>query len=142
MSTTTRAPHRVLLVREWDQQVGSSGCCGRLNSASVDAVNPAAESPYAHARVRMEAVGRVYTTLRGAFGEDEVDVTVVDPRNFVWLVPTVWRDARRRGLSTAAALRACHRATATGVLVCDGRVLGRDLTAEQALDAVRADLAS
>jgi len=89
--------HRVLLVREWDQQVGGSGCCGRLNTSSVEALCDNATSPYARVREDMERVGEIYRALRERLDPAEVELTVVDPRNTVWLLPAIRRDRRKRG---------------------------------------------
>ena len=130
-----------MLVRQWDQQVGGSGCCGRFGSTAATSLCAAGDDPYAHARVDMEAMGRVYRALRERYPADEVEITVVDPRNTAWLLPAVWRDARRRGLSRRAALRQLHRATAPSVVVCDGQVVATDPPdAATAVAAVAEDL--
>lgn len=142
MTATRRRRHRVLLVREWDQQVGGSGCCGRLNSASVDALCEHAESPYAHAREDMERVGEIYSALSGRLDPAEVELTVVDPRNTAWLLPAIWRDGRRRGLPVLSRLRQLARGTAPCAIVCDGLVVARDVAPEPAIESVEADLAA
>lgn len=146
-----RAPgptrHRVLLVRQWDQQVGGSGCCGRLSSATLDTLHDPdcatrTDDPWAHAREDMEAMGRVYRALRDRLPAG-VELTVADPRNTAWLLPAVWRDARRRGLGVLDALRQVHRATSPRALVCDGLVVATDVTdPEAAAAAVLEDLAT
>lgn len=112
--------HRVLLVREWDAQHSGSGCCGRLGGA--DSVLGAAAS-YAGNRKEMEAMGAVYRALRDALPRDEVELTVVDPRNTAWLLPVLWRDARRRGLGPREAWRQVTRGISYNAVVVDGRVL-------------------
>lgn len=138
--TKARSP-RILLVRQWDQQVGGSGCCGRLSSAAAEAVCASgADDPYAAARADMESMGEVYRALHRRLGE-AVDLTVVDPRNTAWLLPAVWRDARRRGLSRRATLRQVHRATSQWAVVCDGLVLlTRPAAVEDVVGEVLADL--
>jgi hypothetical protein len=142
VNATVQPRHRVLLVREWDQQVGGSGCCGRLNSSSVEALCVTADSPYARSRADMEAMGRVYTALRDRFDPDEVELTVVDPRNSVWLLPAIWRDGRRRGLPVRSRLRQLSRGTAPCTVVCDGLVVAQDATAERAVAAVENDISA
>lgn len=141
MEPRTAPRHRVVLVREWDEQMSGSGCCGRLGSETVDVLSESAPDPYARSRGDMERMGAVYRALRDRFGADEVELTVVDPRNTVWLLPTIWRDARRRGLSVPVTLRQLNAATAACALVCDGLVLATDATPEQAVSAVHSDLA-
>jgi hypothetical protein len=139
---TRGAPrHRVLLVREWDGQMGGSGCCGRLGSDVVGALHDHADEPYAHTRADMERMGAVYRALRERFDEDEVEITVADPRNTVWLLPAVWHDARRRGLAVPAALRQVNAATAACAVTCDGVVVATDPEPGEAVAAVEADLA-
>lgn len=137
-----RDAHRVLLVRQWDQQVGGSGCCGRFGSVAAESLCATSEDPYVHARVDMELMGEVYRALRGRISDETVEITVVDPRNTAWLLPTVWRDARRRGLGFMDALRQVHRATSQRAVVVDGLVLLTDASdAQEAVTAVEADLA-
>lgn len=142
MSKTAQARRpRVLLVRQWDQQVGGSGCCGRFSSVAAESLCSTEEDPYADARVDMQVMGAVYRALRDRYAEDELEVSVVDPRNTAWLVPAVWRDARRRGMSRRGALRQVHRATSPCAVVCDGLVLVTDVAGPQdAVAAVEADL--
>lgn len=141
MQSVTAPPHRIVLVREWDEQMSGSGCCGRLGSETVDVLSEVAADPYARSRVDMERMGAVYRALRTRFDERDVALTVVDPRNTVWLLPTIWRDARRRGLSIRTTVRQLNAATAPCALVCDGLVLATDAPPDRAVAAVEADLA-
>lgn len=134
------ARHRVFLVREWDEQMSGSGCCGRLGSEVAQLIDDDVEDPYARTRCDMERVGVVYRALCDRFDGDELEVTVVDPRNTISLLPSVWRDARRRGLSVGAALRQLNAATAACAVVCDGQVLTTVDDPRQAVQAVEADL--
>jgi hypothetical protein len=132
--------HRVLLVREWDWQNTGSGCCGRVGGGHefCDAAD------FARSREEMVRVGSVYEALRQAFGDDEIEVTVVDPRNTVWMIPTIYRDARRSGVGRVEALRQVARSSANGAVVVDGKVIfdGRiPPSPSEAVAAVRAELA-
>lgn len=135
------ARHRVVLVREWDQQMGGSGCCGRISSEAVRTVTDVADDPYEHCRPDMERMGSIYRALRARFDEDEVDLTVVDPRNTVWIVPAMWRDARRRGLSMRETLRQINAATTARALLSDGKLIAVDPDPDQAVAAVETDFA-
>lgn len=127
--------HRVLLVREWDSQHGSSGCCGRLGG--VDTELGRAED-YAHARATMVEMGGVYRALREAF--PDVDVTVVDPRNWIWLWPAVYRDARACGLGPWQAARQSAAAGGPATVVVDGVVVSaREVPDPQRAVALVAD---
>lgn len=143
VTTTPRTRgHHVLLVRQWDQQVGGSGCCGRLTSTAAETLCHTGEDPYAGARSDMEAMGAVYRALRERFEEDELQITVVDPRNTTWLLPSIWRQARRRGLGVREALRQVNRATSPRAVVVDGLVVATDpASPQQAVDAVLTEFA-
>lgn len=154
-------PHRILLVREWDSQMSGSGCCGRLSTEAVGVVAEESRvpAPYAHVRADMYRFGAVYRALWSRYGEpasttdvtgdardtgDAVELAVVDPRNMVYLVGVIWRDARRRGLTAREAARQVNAGTSTQALVCDGVVLfsGRVPDPEEAVTAVAADMES
>lgn len=112
------SPARIILVREWDGQHTGSGCCGRLPGGDSLLAGAA---DFGHSRAIMTAMGEVYTALRGRY--PDADIEVVDPRNSPWLVPAVWRDARRRGRGSFEALRASLRAPAAAAVIVDGAVL-------------------
>lgn len=130
--------HRLILVREWDAQVTGSGCCGKIGGG----YELCDRGEFHRAREEMELVGDVYGALHAAFG-DQIELTVVDPRNTAFLLPVVYRDARRGGASRREALRAMSRATANSAVVLDGKVLfdGRiPPSPTEAVAAVRAEL--
>ena len=64
----------VLLIREWEQQMSSSGCCGRLEG---DFLAPRGERCFPERRSVMEAMGPLYRDLRSQYG-DEVEINVVE----------------------------------------------------------------
>ncbi|HZI97395.1 MAG TPA: hypothetical protein VFD41_07715 [Actinomycetales bacterium] len=66
-------------------------------------------------------MGAVYRALRQELPDTEL--TVVDPRNTVWLLPTLVRDARRRGLGWGAVVRQLTLATRASAIVADGLVV-------------------
>lgn len=110
--------HRLILVREWDAQMTGSGCCGRLTGAHTP-LGGAAD--FAHTRRHMRDAGAIYRALRERF--PEIELVVVDPRNALWLLPAVWRDARAAGRRRHEALRNVLRAQAAAAVILDGTVL-------------------
>lgn len=134
-----RAQHRIILVREWDSQVTGSGCCGRLGGQNHELGDT---ETFAANRREMEAMGAVYRALREELADEDVEITVVDPRNAVWLIPAVLGDARRRGLSTREVWDQVRRAVSYNAVVFDGRTLfhGRVPDPEEAVAAVKEDL--
>lgn len=132
--------HRIILVREWDSQVAASGCCGRLGGENTELGDTAT---FAANRAEMEAMGEVYRALRAELFDEDAEVTVVDPRNMVWLVPTIMKDARRRGLGIKEVWDNVRRGVSYTAIIVDGKVLfsGRIPPPEDAVAAVKKELA-
>lgn len=112
----TSRRHHVVLVRQWDQQMSGSGCCGRLGGVGNDLSDAADFAPQ---RADMEEMGVIYRRLRVELSDD-VELTVVDPRNVVWLVPRLLRDGHARGLRGTALWREVRRGTSSMAVIVDG----------------------
>jgi hypothetical protein len=132
--------HRIILVREWDAQVAASGCCGRLGGENTELGD--AET-FAANRAEMEAMGEVYRALKAELFDEDAEITVVDPRNMVWLVPAIMKDARRRGLGKREIWDNVRRGVSYTAIIADGKVLfsGRIPPVEDAVAAVKKELA-
>lgn len=141
MAAGASPSHRIVLVREWDSQTSGSGCCGRLGGEGCDVGHP---DTFAHNRPLMETMGAIYRALRAELPRDTVEITVVDPRNMVWLIPAILRDGRRRGMGVAALWRQVTAGVRNGAIVVDGRALfAHDYAGEDAaVDAVLRELAA
>ncbi|MBA2440803.1 MAG: hypothetical protein H0V53_00125 [Rubrobacter sp.] len=131
--------HRIILVREWDAQVTGSGCCGRLGGEGTMLGDT---DTFSSNRSEMEKMGEVYRALRAELFDEEVEITVVDPRNQVWLIPALFRDAHKRGLSAREIWRQVRGGVSYNAVVVDGKVLfsGNVPSAEDAVAAARAAL--
>lgn len=132
---------RVLLIRPWDMSDGvGAGCCsgGSTKGLCVDPSHhqPGAE-PHAE-RASWQPLAAVYLALREGLPAD-VDVEIVDPRNHLYLLPTLAAQARRRGLGWWAALRAALRAPGYAAIIVDGVTIssGRQREPAEALEMVR-----
>ena len=110
----------VLLVREWEQQMSSSGCCGRLEG---DFLAPGGQRCFPERRSVMEAMGPLYREIRDRYG-DQVEVNVIDPRNIGTLYLLLFRDFRAHGTSVRDALRTLFRYSGTTTIV-NGRIVAR-----------------
>lgn len=141
VATACKPRHRILLVREWDSQTSGSGCCGRLGGDHCEAGHP---DSFAHSRSLMESMGGIYRALRRELPRDTIEITVVDPRNMVWLIPTILRDGRRRGLQAGELWRQLNNGVRNGAIVVDGRALyAHDYAGpDAAVDAVLHELAA
>lgn len=119
----------VILVREWEQQLSSSGCCGRIEGDFLH-FGAEEERPFQERRSAMECAGTLYRALKERYA-DRVEIQVVDPRNYLSLVPMVLRDAWRHRAPPADALRALLGITVEMVLV-NGRIVARNRWPEPA----------
>jgi hypothetical protein len=131
--------HRIILVREWDAQLAASGCCGRLGGQNTELGDT---ETFAANRREMEAMGEVYRALRAELFHEDVQIAVVDPRNMVWLVPALLKDARRRGPDLRESWYQLRRGVSYTAIILDGKVLfsGRIPPVEDAVAAVKREL--
>jgi hypothetical protein len=100
--------------------MSASGCCGRLEG---DFLMQGGERCFPERRSAMEAMGPLYRDLRSRYGS-AVEITVVDPRNLISVVPLLIRDAHAHGIGLLEALRTLFRIKMNTVVV-NGRLLTR-----------------
>lgn len=127
---------RVVLVRGARTPVGAGGGCCSGDVRPFDEGGGHAHAPPA------DDVVAVYRALRTVL-PPEVPVEVVSPSNWLWLLPTLVSDARRRGVRGRQLLRSVRAGLAVSSLVVDGRVLysGRLPAPEVAVARVQTELA-
>ena len=87
-------------------------------------------------------MGKVYRALREELFDEEVEMTVVDPRNMVWLIPSVLKDARKRGLSIRETFKQINKGVSYNAVILDGKVLfsGHIPEPDEAVSAIRSEL--
>jgi hypothetical protein len=131
--------HRIILVREWDAQLAASGCCGRLGGENSELGD---KDTFAANRCEMEAMGEVYRALRAELFDEDAEITIVDPRNMVWLIPSLLKDARKRGFGIKETWGHLKRGVSYTAIVVDGKTLfsGRIPPVEDAVAAVKKEL--
>jgi hypothetical protein len=123
----------VILLREWEQQMSSSGCCGRLEG---DALLWHGERCFPERRRLMEGAGALYRAVRDAFG-NSVEVRVVDPRNVPGMLPMLIQEFRRHRVPLREMLRTLAGVSVNTVVV-NGRLFSRGAwpTAERLCEAL------
>jgi hypothetical protein len=117
---TKKVLSSVILVREWEQQMSSSGCCGRLEG---DVLLWRGARCFPERREAMEGAGVLYRALRERFG-DTVRVRIVDPRNLPALLPILLGEFWRHAVPARTALRTLGHLSVNTVVV-NGRVFSR-----------------
>ena len=114
---------RVVLVRGARGAAGGGGgCC----SADVRPFDEGGSHRHVSGPVAdcapADEVAALYLALRAGLPPD-VDVHVVAPSNWLWLLPVLVGDGRRRGLRGAELRRSVRAGMAVSSLVVDGAVL-------------------
>jgi hypothetical protein len=109
----------VILIREWEEQLSGSGCCGRVEG---DFLTRQGEPVFRERRACMEAMGPLSRTLRERFS-DAIELQVVDPRNPA-LVFLLLRDFWAFRVGLIEALRTTAGLPIQAVVV-NGRLLSR-----------------
>ena len=127
--------HHLILVRESDQQMSGSGCCGRIEGDAV--LWDRDGCVFGERREKMVQIGEIYRAVREAFGH-AVEITIVDPRNLVSFIPLVVRDAFRYHVPVLTALQSLT-STTLSTAVFDGQVLyaGRIPPAAEVVELIR-----
>ena len=127
----------VILVREWEQQLTGSGCCGKLEGDFLGCGDAAV---FAERRAIMERMGPVYMTIKADFG-DSVELQVVDPRN-ASLIFLLVRDFWRFRVGVGVALATLFGLPKQGVIV-NGRLVDKTPRPDptRVVDAVAAAIA-
>jgi hypothetical protein len=113
--------HHLILVREIDQQMSGSGCCGRIEGDAALWSTDGCVFP--ERRDRMTRMGEIYRAVRAAY-PDSVEITIVDPRNYISFLPLVARDAMRYRVPITTALQAMA-STSLSTAVLDAQLLFR-----------------
>ncbi len=108
---------RVLFIRETDQQMTGSNCCGKLEGENACQKG---ESLFPESRSIMELTGVLYRAVRERFRND-VDVQIIDPRNHLYLVPRLVRDAFRYRVPPAEALKTIFTFSLPSIII-NGRL--------------------
>lgn len=126
--------HHLILVREMDQQMSGSGCCGRLEGDLIHWSDDGCV--FSERREKMNRVGAIYRAVREAFG-DAVEITMVDPRNLVSFLPLVARDAWRNEVPFLDAMKAVF-SNSLSTAVFDGQLLytGRIPQPDEVVDLI------
>lgn len=96
-----------------------SGCCGKLVG---DNARFSGRSVFLESRLVMQDCGRLSDALRREMG-DAIEITLVDPRNQLYLWPKLARDVWRFHTPVGAAMRTLAMAFSLPAVIVNGRVV-------------------
>ncbi|MDZ7363667.1 MAG: hypothetical protein ONB46_23565 [candidate division KSB1 bacterium] len=108
----------VILIRETEEQIAGSGCCGKFEG---DFARCGGEWVFPERRQIKEGMGAVARYLKDAFGDD-IELTVVDPRNQLYLLPKIAHDVWHFRPSFAVSFRSLTLAFAFPAVLINGAV--------------------
>ena len=109
----------VVIIREVDAQMTGSGCCGKLVG---DSTRFGDRRVFEQSRQVMQQCGQLSDALRQELG-DGIEITLVDPRNQLYLWPKLVRDVWRYRAPLGAALRTMAMAFSLPAVIVNGRVV-------------------
>ncbi len=108
----------IVLIRETEEQVAGSGCCGKFEG---DFARCGGEWVFPERRQIKESMGAVARCLKNEFG-DAIELTIVDPRNSLYLFPKIVRDVWHFRPSFGETLRSVCMAFAFPAVLINGAV--------------------
>ena len=114
----------VLMISDRPEQMTGSGCCGKVKGDP--SISGADRAFHEAAKIR-EEMGLLYRTVRQLFHREVeqglVTLTIVDPRNQLYLVPKLWRDVLRYRPGWRDGLRTMFQIFSLPAIVVNGRAL-------------------
>lgn len=114
----------IILIREAAEQVTGSGCCGKLEG---DRTVTGGADVYREIRARQQEFGILHRAIVEFFGDahrsNELAMVTVDPRNQLYLMPKLLKDAIRYRPGWSAALTTTLQLFALPAVIVNGRVL-------------------
>ncbi|MCH7673634.1 hypothetical protein IH879_01615 [candidate division KSB1 bacterium] len=108
----------IILIRETDAQLTGSGCCGKLEGDNAKFND---SFVFAETRKIKETMGDVFQTLTKRFS-DSIEISVVDPRNFLYLYPKILKDVFVFRPSLKSTLKALFMMIAVPSIIINGEI--------------------
>ena len=108
----------IILIRETDAQLTGSGCCGKLEGDNAKFSN---SFVFSETRQIKETMGDVLQSLTKRFS-DSIEISVVDPRNFLYLYPKILKDVLVFRPSLKSTLKALFMMIAVPSIIINGEI--------------------
>lgn len=81
----------VIIVRENDSGGGCICCSGGMGEHGKK------DPSYGHIRTLAEECGRLHREIRERFGEDEVEIIQIEPKDYIYVMPKVLKEIFTHG---------------------------------------------
>ncbi|RMF86704.1 MAG: hypothetical protein D6741_21545 [Planctomycetota bacterium] len=134
----------IVLIRDGAEQLTGSGCCGVLTD---DDPTVRRQNVFRETRRDQEHFGILHRTVTRLFTKEiadgELDVTIVDPRNQLYLVSRLTTDVFRYRPGIKAALATVLQLFSVPAVVVNGRIISsrrRPTTPDQLCHVIREHL--
>ena len=108
----------IILIRETDAQLTGSGCCGKLEGDNAKFND---SFVFTETRQIKETMGDVLQILTKKFS-DSIEISVVDPRNFLYLYPKILKDVLVFRPSLKSTLKALFMMIAVPSIIINGEI--------------------
>jgi hypothetical protein len=119
----------VVFIREIDQQMTGSNCCGKLEGENAC---QGGEYVFPERRQVMEKMGSLYRMIKQRY-KDEVELEVVDPRNHVYLIPRLVKDIFRYRVPFSEGLKTLFSFSIPSIVINGRLAFVKEIPAPEAL---------
>jgi hypothetical protein len=113
----------LIFIRETAEQLTGSGCCGKVEGDAADSDTTA---DYSATRADQQSQAALISFIRDRFdteGAQAPDITIVDPRNQLYLGPKLIREVFRHRPRCLSGLRTLLQCFAVPAIILNGRVI-------------------
>lgn len=105
-------------MRESDSGSGCVCCSGGMGGYAKK------EPSYREIRESAGECGRLHRELRDRYGEDVVEIIQIEPKDYVYVIPRVFKDVIKRRDSLISSIRTLMLWHPVPVVIVNGRVMG------------------
>ncbi len=107
----------VIIVREDDSGGGCICCSGGLGEHAKK------DPSYGHIRTSAEECGRLHREIRERFGEDEVEIIQIEPKDYIYVMPKVLKEIFTRGRPIVPSIKTLMLWESIPAVIVNGRTV-------------------
>ncbi|MGH7900709.1 MAG: hypothetical protein ACRENZ_03130 [Thermodesulfobacteriota bacterium] len=109
----------VIIIREGDGTGGCICCSGGMGDYGKK------DHSYEGIRKIVNECGRLHREIRERYGEDEVEITQIEPRTFIYLIPKVLKDLIKFNRSLISSYRTILMLYPLPTVIVNGKPIGK-----------------